>query len=598
MLLQGSPPAGAYHHGVRTFAQRGLPPHIARRAAALLETPLRFYGRGRVARFDPYAHPRNLIGQFADKIDALSPGQSITLPDDTRVQRDADRTFRVVRNRRIASGYQSSAAAAFDALRRSARSTTSTSALGGTRSFSSPMEAMPVPVATQFSEMSDVDLVRHLTAARADKATAHRSSNRYQRRRIQPTETAVRALGYQLRQRSLPEPVTATVGPPQPAGGPAPTAEASRWLEQHLPVGSHISGTRIVDHGVNGDYVWVKGDDNRVWSIKLSGSGGVLTSEISPGVPSYDSTNVQVRSTGFHGTSYTAPAMAQHLAAATNGRYTQVGGSVAIDQMTTPPLTHPPMRGGPTPEPEQLALDIAPPEVPEVQLTPPPTVSQYGSHGVVSVARAQAVVNDLHGFEADGYTASVSAVTRNGFRGEILDPDGEPVGDFNRTFETDQRVYHASFSIVEDHRGSGFGTKFIDHAFATYKRHGFSEVSVSTANIGRYQWAKQGFDFSTDSTRASVFSHIREVARSNPGSYWFDDIPEPQRAAAEALVSELARQIDEGQVTTAGQIAAFGRRSTWDTTVHTRRSGTKTFKNWAGKWLMLGGPGWAGIKQL
>src|SRR5205085_11002569 len=168
-----------------------------------------------------------------------------------------------------------------------------------------------------------------------DKATARRSSNRYQRRRIQPTETAVRALRYQMRQRRLPEHVTATVGPPQPAGGPAPATEASRydhievyrrWLEQHLPVGSHIAGTRIVDHGINGDYVWAKGDDARVWSIKLSGSGGVLSSEVSPGVPSYDSANVQVRSTGFDGTPYSAPAMAQHLASATNGRYTTVGG--------------------------------------------------------------------------------------------------------------------------------------------------------------------------------------------------------------------------------------------------------------------------------
>jgi GNAT superfamily N-acetyltransferase len=594
MLLQGSPPAGAYHHGVRTFAQRGLPPHIARRAAALLETPLRFYGRGRVARFDPYAHPRNLIGQFADKIDALSPGQSITLPDDTRVQRDADRTFRVVRNRRIASGYQSSAAAAFDALRRSARSTTSPHALGGTRSFSSPMEAMPVPVATQFSEMSDIDLVRHLTDAQLDKATARRSSNRYQRRRIQPTETAVRALRYQMRQRSLPEHVTATVGPPQPAGGPAPAAEASPWLEQHLPVGSYIAGTRIVDHGVNGDYVWAKGDDARVWSIKLSGSGGVLSSEVSPGVPSYDSGNVQVRSTGFNGTPYSAPAMAQHLASATNGRYTTVGGSVALEQMTTPPLIHPPMRGEapapePAPEPEQMALDIP------LQLTPPPTVSDHGS-GAVSVARAQAVVNELHGFEADGYTASISAASRNGFRGVILDSEGETVGDFSRSYESGRRVYHSSFSINEDHRGSGFGTKFIDHSFATYQGHGFTEVGVGTANIGRYQWAKQGFDFKNESSRASVFSHIRSVA-GNPGDYSFD-IPEPQRAAAAALVSELARQIDEGQIRTPGQVAAFGRRTTWETSVRSRQGGTKTFKNWPGKWLLLGGPGWNGTRQL
>lgn len=82
-----------------------------------------------------HLHPRDRFGHFVDKIGKLTPrGQagptSLTLPDGTRVTKDPDGTFRVVRSGRIVRGFDTARSAGFEAVQRSAR-TRDPSSVGG-----------------------------------------------------------------------------------------------------------------------------------------------------------------------------------------------------------------------------------------------------------------------------------------------------------------------------------------------------------------------------------------------------------------------------------------------------------------------------------
>lgn len=88
--------------------------------------------------WDETLHPRDAFGRFVMAVSRLSPRGSIgpthaRLPDGTRVTRDPDFTWRVVRNGRIVRGFRTAEEAASDAVSRSARSTNDPRALGGQR---------------------------------------------------------------------------------------------------------------------------------------------------------------------------------------------------------------------------------------------------------------------------------------------------------------------------------------------------------------------------------------------------------------------------------------------------------------------------------
>lgn len=575
------------------FAERGVPPHIARRAAAHLLEAAR--GRGRVAIFEPFQHPRNALGQFADKIANLHGRQRIELPDGTRVQRDANGTYRVVRRNRIARGYTSPAAAAADALNRSARSADPGS-LGGS-SFSSYVHTIPIRAEEQLRDITDNDLLHHALSVEPDVLSANQATDRYERRRARPAKSAQRILHAEIGRRGLGTRLAdlrGQRGGGQPGAGPTTSisrdvneAVRRQWVERHLAVNSSVAGTRIIENGVNGDYVWARGDDGRIWSIKIGGVDGVGT--VRMGELHFNARNTQVRSVGFDGSSYSAPAMEQHLAHSTNGIAETIIGSQPI----LSGIVHPPMNRPTTAQPTPTAAPAPPAPVDHVGALPA-ILSQSSGHA--TPLRARAIAEAIHGFSADGYTAKITQYGQLTFTGTVIDSEGRAVGRFSRSFESTTKVYHGSFTMDEPHRGSGFGTKFIQHSFDAYKDNGFTTVGVGTANIGRYQWAKQGFGFSPGSDRV-VFNHIRDVANGT-AYYNVASAGDPQREAKLALLDELVRQIDEGTIKTPAQIAAFGRRTSWEFATAGPQGTTKQVKMWLGKWLLLQGPGWNGIKKL
>jgi hypothetical protein len=124
--------------------------------------------------------------------------------------------------------------------------------------------------------------------------------------------------------------------------------------------------------------------------------------------------------------------------------------------------------------------------------------------------------------------------------------------------------------------------------FDSYKAQGFKRVKVSAGlDVGGYQWAKMGFEHTGGP--AAVKSHARAYMSNVRRAVSEGRIPQ-------ALADEFERQVDEGMITSMSQIAAWGRRTTWEITVGTGDQAV-THKMWLGKVLLLGS-GWSGVKKL
>lgn len=179
--------------------------------------------------WDEALHPRDLRGRFRDKLGGLTPrGQrgptGLRLPDGTRISKDADGTYRVVRSGRIHSGFRTRDAAVQDALDRSARGNTPES-VGGAHRYADFNDFLAVDGAFNAERPAWVDresladLTDRLQRAVDENVAAGRDTSTYGSRRRASTEAAVRHLQHRVRQAQQPSGGSSHLPPPG-TGGP------------------------------------------------------------------------------------------------------------------------------------------------------------------------------------------------------------------------------------------------------------------------------------------------------------------------------------------------------------------------------------------
>lgn len=371
--------------------------------------------------------------------------------------------------------------------------------------------------------------------------------------------------------------------PLRPAGAATPAAATREVIS---PVGTQgrvlvrgavsripesALGTRVESVKVVGEHTFVRGQDGRSWTIRHQ---DIAAGRIGP-----ESVQVRLQT----GALYTAPAMERALAQQMNvpvpASASRSSVQIVGDRPTLPAA--PAGRtaaGASTAGPSAPLADVAA----RASSTPAPAVGGTGP----LVAKAQTIVASIHGFEHNGYRARVDSASTRGFSGVVLDPHGRQVGTFSREIRDENTIYHALFSISGEHRQSGFGTAFIEHSFATYKRQGFKQVDVTAGlDVGGYQWAKMGFEFKS-SDKAATARELYSYKRSQMAGLVRDG------RISQDLLQEFERQMTEGMLTSPSQIAAWGRGTTW-----TEDRAGKSVTLWLGKALLLGS-GWSGRKKL
>lgn len=347
---------------------------------------------------------------------------------------------------------------------------------------------------------------------------------------------------------------------------PTPTiAETSLRNAIERGVGQPVTSVTTV----NG-YVYVRGTDGRVWSVKAADVSYGLTLPVGA---------VQVRLGGNE--PYTAPGAERGLRTELSQSQRDLPGSAPLRG----DIVHPP-------PPAEFGTVRTPPTPPTQTARVPRPQPSRPAAPVVNIGedykeRAQAIVNALHDFDAEGYTVRITHASGYrdtlSFNGTVHTTDGTNVGSFTRdvNFESGS-VYHASFSMQAEHRGGGFGTKFIEHAFASYKAQGIREVRVSAGlSAGGYQWAKMGFKITS--------STVKDFAQGL--LYKLEGAVRDGVVSAD-LAAEFRRQIQEGQITDMMQLSAFGKATPWEVTVERKRH-----KLWLGKHLLIGAS-WSGTKTL
>jgi SPP1 gp7 family putative phage head morphogenesis protein len=115
-----------------------------------------------------------------------------------------------------------------------------------------------------------------------------------------------------------------------------------------------------------------------------------------------------------------------------------------------------------------------------------------------------------HGFAPpDGYMAKVINVHKEGFQVNYFDKKtGRMVAELHRDFWKDGEIHHSYFVLAGDFRGGGFSDAINGRAMARYEKWGVKVASVDATWVGRYAWARMGFNFKYPSEildKASTF---------------------------------------------------------------------------------------------
>jgi len=163
---------------------------------------------------------------------------------------------------------------------------------------------------------------------------------------------------------------------------------------------------------------------------------------------------------------------------------------------------------------------------------------------VEQVTMALSEVFDIEhsGIDADGSERTFSSRTGYGddigggirIMGDILNEEGNPVGEFQRTFfEKDGAlvVEHDLLNIWdEENRGTGFGKEFIQRSEAWYVAQGIDAIIVGSGlEDGARHWARAGYDWrSPDHAESALNTLIASAGnrfeRNSPERAEFDSI--------------------------------------------------------------------------
>jgi hypothetical protein len=359
-----------------------------------------------------------------------------------------------------------------------------------------------------------------------------------------------------------------------PSPGGQPPTENSRRIARALGAQNTLSanGTheRIDAIEAHGPVTYIRGEGGRVWAVRHDDvAAGRINDE-----------TVQVRLQG--GDAYSAPGMKRHLA---QGLGYPVTGSSTSGPLTRHVLPQAPRRA---PAVQPSASRSGPsPAIPDAA-----AATAVGTAPTAGSPRIQQIVNALHGFSHGGFTTRITTASSDGFGGSVLDANGRAVGHFSREMQGSDTIYHSIFSIQGAARDTGYGSALINKMFDSYKDAGLKKVKVSAGlDVGGYQWAKMGFNFSSGGIKENI-GYGSTIQRKVRGLTGGGTVPEAQRPALEALGDELARQVDEGVITRASQLASWGHRFSWQE----HRNG-KSIRMHLGKAVMLG-TGWSGTYNL
>ena len=92
--------------------------------------------------------------------------------------------------------------------------------------------------------------------------------------------------------------------------------------------------------------------------------------------------------------------------------------------------------------------------------------------------------------------ARVPAVTVSAV---LTDPQGRQAGVITRQFMRDEEgvvsVHHVGMFLEAEHQGKGIGAEITRRSFQAYREMGIEKVTMEASAIGRYTWARFGFNW-------------------------------------------------------------------------------------------------------
>lgn len=91
--------------------------------------------------------------------------------------------------------------------------------------------------------------------------------------------------------------------------------------------------------------------------------------------------------------------------------------------------------------------------------------------------------------------------------GLLRDGDNHYCGTFTRRIYSNGSVEHHYFTVSKSRGGHGFGTAFFRNSEEIYRDAGIDNITTNAdIDIGKYAWARMGFDFASETTRTSRIS--------------------------------------------------------------------------------------------
>jgi len=202
------------------------------------------------------------------------------------------------------------------------------------------------------------------------------------------------------------------------------------------------------------------------------------------------------------------------------------------------------------------------------------------------------------GFQKKGNTLSIDGDIWTEEQLNLNKGGNIPVGHLQREFTASGAVYHELFTVRDDLQGEGFAAKMNKQAEEQYREMGFKEVFVGAdIDIGRYAWARQGYDF--DDRTADV----KEWRAQNLAARYHNmvtarierDWPKNQRL--EGLIERdrlVGKMFPEGKTFHAWEVAAMDDGEQY--VYRDRRN--ESHSGHLGKSLLINGSDWEGVKSL
>lgn len=175
-------------------------------------------------------------------------------------------------------------------------------------------------------------------------------------------------------------------------------------------------------------------------------------------------------------------------------------------------------------------------------------------------------------------------------RGNLVNEDGQKMGEFIRTIVRDERtlvVKHDLLEINAKYRGQGIADRFNARAVATYEAMGVDRIVLDAAMThGGYAWARQGFRIYGDNAdRHAIVERLASGVRiDEKGRVEGHALTHPEREDSQELAA-LVRASAAGEDIQPIHLASIGEN---------RRNGKDT---WFGKDLLLGAT-WPGVYYL